>query len=144
MTSQGSERGAVLPQVPAGKFKRGPRLWRYAYKAEQSLSSLPWVILTAVVGAVVAAAVAAGVAPDEAVRNGQVIGRSSYLHVFWVAALGAFADVVFVRFCGTSGRTAGGRTHPSRRNGASTRSRYAISPRAPSGSGRRTSCRRCF
>jgi len=86
----------VPPQVPPGKFRRAPLWWRYAFKAEQSLSSLPWVMLTPVVGAVAAAAVAAEVAPHEAVRNGQVIDGSSYLHVFWVAALGAFADVVFV------------------------------------------------
>jgi hypothetical protein len=86
----------MLPDVAPGKFRRAPLWWRYVFKAEQSLSSLPWVILASVVGAVVAAAVAAGLAPHEAVRNGQVIDQSSYLHVFWVAALGAFADVVFV------------------------------------------------
>jgi hypothetical protein len=68
---------------------------RYAFKAEQSLGSLPWVMLASVVGAVVAAAVAAELAPHEAVRNGQVIDVS-YLHLAWVAALGALADVVLV------------------------------------------------
>jgi hypothetical protein len=83
----------MLPQVPPGKFPRAPLWWRYLYKTEQLLGSLPMVIVTPVVGAIVAAAVAARAPDHEVVSGGEVIDRSSYLHVFAVAAGGALAGV---------------------------------------------------
>lgn len=86
----------MLPAVPPGKFPRAPLWWRYLYKTEQLLGSLPMVIVTPVVGAIVAAAVAARAPSHEVVRGGEVIDRSSYLHVFAVAAGGAIAGVLIV------------------------------------------------
>lgn len=84
----------MLPDVPAGEFPRGPLWWRYIFKTEQSLGSLPMVIVTPVLGAVTAAAVAARAPDHEVLRGGAVIDRSSYLHVLWVAAVGALAGVM--------------------------------------------------
>ena len=85
---------AMLSQVSPDKFRRSPLWWRYFFKTEQSLGSLPMVIVTPVLGAVVAAAVAARVPDHEVVRGGVVIDRSSYLHVFWVACVGAVIGAV--------------------------------------------------
>ena len=71
-------------------------MYRYLFKTEQLLGSLPMVIVTPVVGAIGAAAVAARAPDHEVVRGGDVIDRSSYLHVFGVAAIGALAGVVLV------------------------------------------------
>lgn len=84
------------PPVAPGEFKRRPLLYRYLFKTEQLLGSLPMVIVTPVVGAIGAAAVAARAPDHEVVRGGDVIDRSSYLHVFGVAAIGALAGVVLV------------------------------------------------
>jgi hypothetical protein len=83
----------MVPVTPLGKFKRRPLLYRYLYKTELLLGSLPMVIVTPVVGAIVAAAVAARAPDHEVVRHGEIIDRSSYLHVFGVAAAGALAGV---------------------------------------------------
>ena len=85
---------AMLPELPPGDFPRAPLWWRYAGKTEQSLGSLPLVIVTPILGAVVAAAVAARAPDRQVLSDGAVIDRSSYLHVFWVAAAGAFAGVM--------------------------------------------------
>jgi hypothetical protein len=84
---------AMLLQVPPGKFRRSPLWWRYLYKTEQVLGSLPMVIVTPVFGAVAAAAVAAKAPSRELVRNGIVVDESSYRHVFGVATLGALAGI---------------------------------------------------